>query len=313
MNLESLRVFSSFIPIKLRMLLAVLISILLPTINRTELAVRAVESVYAQTYQDFEVLVLDQSEEATDAFNKFDERLRYFHLDKAGLTYARNVGISLAKGTIIGILDDDAKYHKTCLDIVSRNFNEQVFLLTGIVKDPKTGETLLRGMIDEPVEIGYGNALKCCISTAMFFSSTYLKGHPFDQRFGVGMHWGSGEETDLVLSIVDDGMKVLYLPEIKVYHQAASKDDIKPTKVRAYALGFGAVMAKHTIEARKTKAVLLFIHILIRQVGGMILYFLRGNVTRTRYYLTSFKYQLCGFFEFTALRIHSGEATHGKK
>lgn len=90
---------------------APVVSVVMPTFNRAHLVGRAIESVLAQTYQDFELLVIDDgSGDATaEAVQRYrDPRMRLVRLPtNRGLARARNAGIQAARGEWIAFLDDD--------------------------------------------------------------------------------------------------------------------------------------------------------------------------------------------------------------
>jgi GT2 family glycosyltransferase len=87
------------------------VSVVLPTYNRTESLNRAIESVLNQRFEDFELLVVDDgSTENTKAIvEEFDdERLVYFeHEVNRGGSAARNTGIEASTGEYVAFLDDD--------------------------------------------------------------------------------------------------------------------------------------------------------------------------------------------------------------
>jgi cellulose synthase/poly-beta-1,6-N-acetylglucosamine synthase-like glycosyltransferase len=94
------------------------ISVVIPTRNRAELLARALASIQAQTYQDFEVIVIDDgSDEATKAayrqiWQTLDQRFfLHFPSERSvrplGPSATRNFGISLATGEIVTFCDDD--------------------------------------------------------------------------------------------------------------------------------------------------------------------------------------------------------------
>lgn len=93
-----------------------LVSVIIPTYNREALLRLAVESVLGQTYDDLEVIVVDDgSEDRTGevitSLMEEDGRLHYLRLDqKCGPLVARNVGIRAARGEVIGFLDSDDEY-----------------------------------------------------------------------------------------------------------------------------------------------------------------------------------------------------------
>jgi len=90
------------------------VSVIIPTYNRAHLVSRAVRSVLDQTYQDFELVVVDDAstdntEKVVKGFN--DDRIRYFHhSENRGGSAARNTGIEAAKGEFIAFLDDDDEW-----------------------------------------------------------------------------------------------------------------------------------------------------------------------------------------------------------
>jgi glycosyltransferase involved in cell wall biosynthesis len=90
-----------------------LISVILNTYNRAVLLPRAVESVLAQTRDDFELVVADDG--STDGtpgvVSGFsDRRMRYVRQDNAGLSAARNLGVASASGRYVAFLDDDDEF-----------------------------------------------------------------------------------------------------------------------------------------------------------------------------------------------------------
>lgn len=88
-----------------------LVSVIIPTRNRSTLLLRAIESVCRQTYTNLEIIVVDDG--STDATQSLvqalsDSRLRYIrHELPKGAAAARNTGIRQATGAYISFLDDD--------------------------------------------------------------------------------------------------------------------------------------------------------------------------------------------------------------
>ncbi len=86
-----------------------LVSVIIPTYNRSELCRQAAESVLAQTYSDVEVLIVDDgsADDTRDVVSKLDDRVRYIRQDNAGVSAARNRGLQEARGAYIAFLDSD--------------------------------------------------------------------------------------------------------------------------------------------------------------------------------------------------------------
>ncbi len=91
-----------------------LVSVVIPTYNRSFELQRAIRSVLSQTYQNFEILVVDDGSEeelkpVCDSFG--DARIRFFRNEQhTNANVARNRGIKEAKGEYIAMLDSDDEY-----------------------------------------------------------------------------------------------------------------------------------------------------------------------------------------------------------
>lgn len=83
-------------------------SVVIPTYNRAALLQQALASVMAQTYPDFEVIVVDDgSTESVGDVAHWGERVRWFRQENKGAGAARNLGARHARGTFLAFLDSD--------------------------------------------------------------------------------------------------------------------------------------------------------------------------------------------------------------
>lgn len=102
------------------------VSVILPTYNRANLVGRAIRSVLEQTYQDFELIVVDGSSDNTyEVVKDFsDPRIRYFkEHKKSNAAAARNIGIKTARGEFIAFQDSDDEWLPGKLDIQMQVFS----------------------------------------------------------------------------------------------------------------------------------------------------------------------------------------------
>jgi len=88
------------------------VSVVIPTFNRAHLIQDALESVFAQTYKDYEVVVVDDgsTDNTREVLKPYLHRIRYVWQENQGVAAARNRGIFLAKGAYITFLDSDDKW-----------------------------------------------------------------------------------------------------------------------------------------------------------------------------------------------------------
>lgn len=90
-----------------------LVSIITPTYNCAEYIARTLDSVQAQTYQDWEMIIVDDcsqdnTKEIVEAYIKSDSRIKYHLLEmNSGAAVARTTAMNLAQGSYMAFLDSD--------------------------------------------------------------------------------------------------------------------------------------------------------------------------------------------------------------
>lgn len=273
------------------------ISMLMGTLNRKELMLRAIESVLSQSHKDFEIIIIDQSEEDNKNSLPNDDRIRYFHIEEKGLSHARNVGLQYATGDIIGLMDDDAVYEKYVLEKVN-NFFEQdnkLGLVSGCVRDFVTNEISLGEMKATEQKIVSNNIFRCCISPSMFIKKEIFHDNLFDEQLGLGAFWGSGEETDMALHVIYSGYNTMFYPNLIVFHPSCNKENEPFEKVASYSRGFGAVCAKHVHLFGNKTMKYLYKRALFRAIGGYLLSILKFSSHMRQYYKISFRAKREGY------------------
>lgn len=89
-----------------------LISVIVPVYNIKEYLERCVNSILAQTWENLEILLVDDgsddgTERLVDELREKNDRIRVFHKENGGSSSARNLGIREAKGAYLGFVDSD--------------------------------------------------------------------------------------------------------------------------------------------------------------------------------------------------------------
>lgn len=95
-----------------------MVSVIIPFYKRADWLIEAIDSVYAGTYTNFEIiLVNDGSDEDIDRIlERYDDRLKYLKQQNSGPAIARNNGIKEADGKYIAFLDSDDYWEKEKLE-----------------------------------------------------------------------------------------------------------------------------------------------------------------------------------------------------
>lgn len=107
-----------------------MISVIVPLYNKESSIAIALDSVLAQTYQDFEVIVVDDgsSDKSAAVVEQYsDARIRLIRQANAGVSAARNKGIAEAKGEYVAFLDADDEWMPDFLEeivMLQRKFPE---------------------------------------------------------------------------------------------------------------------------------------------------------------------------------------------
>jgi len=85
------------------------VSVIISTYKRANLVSQAIESVLAQTYTDYEIIVVNDGspDNTKEVLDQFEDQITAIHQENKGVAAARNAGIKAAKGKYIAFLDDD--------------------------------------------------------------------------------------------------------------------------------------------------------------------------------------------------------------
>jgi glycosyltransferase involved in cell wall biosynthesis len=232
------------------------VSLIVATVERTTELDRLFDSFAAQTFKDFEVIVVDQN--IDDRLSPYLDRARRLGLTvkhlrhrPANLSAARNVGIEAATGEWVGFPDDDCWYDDALLQRLETRFR---------CTDPLSGAAVQWVEEGVPPELAPNltwerskmfRDIPVASFQLFFHRKLFERIGGFDCRLGVGLFFGAGEETDLVLRALRAGALLTYEPEAKVHHPikipAPTPQARLATQYRER--GAGALWAKHGLPS----------------------------------------------------------------
>lgn len=91
-----------------------LVSVIIPTYNRSAVIFRAIDSVFAQTYKNFELIIVDDgsTDETREHLRELidSNKIKYLKQENLGVSSARNLGVLNSKGSLITFLDSDDEW-----------------------------------------------------------------------------------------------------------------------------------------------------------------------------------------------------------
>jgi len=170
-----------------------LVSVVIPTYNRWPLIAEAIQSVLAQTFDAFELIVVDDG--STDGtarlLSPYDSRLKVLCQPRAGVAAARNAGVTMSRGKYIAFLDSDDLWSPAKLAVqasfMERNSGvhicqtEEIWIRGGVRVNPKLRHRKPTGDI-------FRSSLELCLvspSAVMMTKELFYLAGRFDESFPV--------------------------------------------------------------------------------------------------------------------------------
>jgi glycosyltransferase involved in cell wall biosynthesis len=273
-----------------------MISLIVATLNRVTELDRLLNSLEAQSYRDFEVLVVDQNPDerllpVLDAHDGLTIRHLRSH---RGLSRARNVGLRVAGGDIISIPDDDCWYPPDLLRNLTEWFeshSEYDVLFTPLrtaenqASGPRTPATARR--------CTKSDSSTCLAASAGLFMRRLVASKTgfFNEYLGIGAasKYQAGEERDYVLRAYENGFEFWYEPSFTVHHPPFGTAERLKKVTYTYALSEGCVQRMYGYPLHKISSDL------IRSFGGAAVRLCQGDLFNASVYALRGTGQLVGY------------------
>ncbi len=197
------------------------VSIVIPCYNTAAFVAETLKSVFAQTYRDFEVVIVNDGSPDTPQLEKaiapWRDRVVYVHTDNCGLAGARNNGIRASHGEMVALLDSDDIWEPNYLDFQVRKLDENpsadiVYPNALIFGDPNgpseyqksRGEVTFTSLVQ----------LTCVVMVSVLARrSAFERAGLFDDNLR------SCEDFDMWLRCVKSGSRIIYHDQVLVRYR----------------------------------------------------------------------------------------------
>lgn len=216
-----------------------MVSIIVPVYNAEKYLHKCIDSILAQTYTDFELLLIDdgskdKSSAICDEYAVKDARVRVFHKENGGVSKARNWGLDNAKGEWITFVDADDWVHedflKNRIALALYDNADIIYCDIEYVYDNQR----VYGKMAEQVE-GKAETVNSWILSRTTYSPIILaKKSIFDKyklRYIEGLRFG--EDFNLIIKLVMYADKVVHVNEALYYYNKLNENSAM-TKLHLY-------------------------------------------------------------------------------
>lgn len=234
-----------------------LVSVVIPTKDRPVPVLDAVRSVFAGSYQHFELFVVDQSADETtrDALAPFTTDPRFHYLQNRrpgyGASSSRNNGIALSSGDVIAIIDDDVEVRHDWMARIVEEFiadSELQFIagaLTAPPYDPSTGFT--PAFTPHAAITNWQLPMMVAGANISMRRSLFERIGGYDEFCGPGSRLRASDDGDITFRMMRSGAKWKGCPEIEVVHtHGFRRGQAGPELLLRYEHGNGGIFGRFT-------------------------------------------------------------------
>lgn len=206
-------------------------SIVIPTLGtRSPEFVRLLNSIQEQTYKNLEVIVVSQDHHSIVAkdIGPFSESLNIQHvqLTQKGLSFSRNQALPFIKGEIVTFSDDDCWYPQNAFETVkvAAQNHPQSDVLCFQIFDPEQNE-YYKKYPEQSIEKLNSRQVLQRSSIEIFIQLNKINKNElvFNEYFGLGAKYPSGEENIMLSNLFQKGYRLGYFNQIVVYHAKPSQ------------------------------------------------------------------------------------------
>lgn len=273
------------------------LSLVIPTVGRTVEPQRLFQSLRAQTFTDFEMIVVDQNRDQrlAELVERFRSVFPVTHLRPAtiGASHARNLGLRAASGDVITFPDDDCWYgDRTLLERVAATLaaRPRLAAVTGRALDEHGRPCQLRWPA-RSATLNRLNLWRMAVEFTMFVRRELFEAiGDFDEN--LGPPWSAGEGSDLLIRALNAGFRIDYEPDLVVQHPnpVTAYDEGARRRAYCYSVGFGRTLRKNRYPVATVA------YHCARPAGAALAALLLGRRRQAKYYWAATRGKIRGFF-----------------
>jgi glycosyltransferase involved in cell wall biosynthesis len=279
------------------------ISLIVATVGRVDELDRMLASMAKQTQKHFELIVVDQNtdDRVKDVLKSWESSFQCIHVrSDLGASKARNLGIHIAHGDIIGFPDDDCWYPTDLLQQVKGWFEQHPSydFLCCSAQDENCEEVASRWPRHSG-KINRTSVLRACACSAFFVrreAATKVGG--FDETMGPGPEAlvQSAEEADFALRLMRYSHFGWFEKHIHINHPRKEAGSGSSNRAFSYAVALGFLLRRHNYP------LYTWIYHVTRPIVGAICALFTASPQKAFFYWKSACGRTIGYFHRAALR-----------
>ncbi|HKR13160.1 MAG TPA: glycosyltransferase [Pyrinomonadaceae bacterium] len=202
-----------------------LVSVIIPAFNASEFIGETLDSVFSQTFTDFEAIVINDgspdTQELERVLQRFPAKLHYLKQENQGAAVARNAGLLAARGDVVAFLDADDTWRPAFLEkqfaLLKQNNADLVFADALLFGDsPLAGRTFMQ------VEPPRGNVTPenlLSVKVTVLTSTVLARKTPILEVGLFDVSLRRGQDFDLWLRLAKAGARFAYQNEVLAHHR----------------------------------------------------------------------------------------------
>jgi len=259
-----------------------LVSIIIPAYNAAEFMGETLDSVFAQTYKNWEVIVVNDGSSDTErleqVLKRYSSNLIYIKQENQGAAVARNTGLRAANGEFVAFLDADDRwlpaFLEQQLDLLKSNGADVVFADATLFGDsrldgrtfmqlnPLSGEITAENLLAVKVTILTSTVLarKAVILEVGLFDASLRRGQDFDlwlRLAKAGARFANSREVLAHHRIVESGLSGGTISQLKrtlsVLEAVKARADLTQAEQSALRLNMNRTLRELALEEGKEK------------------------------------------------------------